>query len=121
MTTETLDSEPIRLLAGPECFGCQRQVEMYDEDRAAGYQCQGGAIAVTQATIGVQLRPDVQGGSGAIIAAGGIASPFTVLDASGLPFADRSFPGYDLSISVEIAWFPVQLTWQVASLSLVVA
>ena len=120
-TTETLDSEPIRLLAGPDCFGCERRVEMYDTDRAADLQYQGGATTITQSATAVQLRPDVQGGPGALINTGGVASPFTVLDASGVAIEDRTYPAYDLSISVEIAWFPGQLSWQVASLSLVVA
>jgi len=120
-TTETLDSEPIRLLAGSECFGCQNQIEMYDEDRAAGYSYEGGITTITQEPVPVQLRPDVQGGPGALINTGGTGSPFSVLDASGVPVPGRVYPAYDLSISVEIAWFPGQLTWQVAALSLVVA
>jgi len=120
-TTETLDSEPIRLLSGSECFGCQDQIEMYDADRAAGYSYEGGVTTITQDPVSVQLRPDVQGGLGALITTGGTGSPFTVLDAAGNPIEDRTYPAYDLSISMEIAWFPSQLTWQVASLSLVVA
>ncbi len=120
-TTETLDSEPIRLLAGPDCFGCDRQVEMYNADRTAGYQYEGGVLTIVQDTVGVQLRPDVQGGPGALINAGGTASPFTVLDPSGAAIPGRVYPGYDLSASLSIAWFAGQLSWQVASLSLVVA
>ncbi len=120
-TTETLDSEPIRLLSGPDCFGCERRVEMYDTDRAAGLQYDGGITTIAQDTVGVQLRPDVQGGLGALISSGATATPFNVLDASGLPIDGRVYPGYDLSVSVSIAWFAAQLTWQVASLSSVVA
>jgi len=120
-TTETLDSEPIRLLSGPECFGCDRQVEMYNTDRTAGYQYEGGVLTIAQDTVGVQLRPDVQGGPGALINTGGTASPFSVLDSAGVAVPGRVYPGYDLSVSVSIAWFAGQPSWQVASLSLVVA
>ncbi len=120
-TTETLDSEPIRLLAGPDCFGCERLVTLYNEERAAGRQYEGGITTIAQDTTSVQLRQDVQGGLGALINTGGTGSPLTVLDAFGVPVEGGVYPGYDLSISVEIAWFPGQLTWQVASLSLVVA
>ena len=120
-TTETLDSEPIRLLAGADCFGCERRVEMYDADRAAGLQYNGGITAIAPETTSIQLRQDVQGGPGARINTGGTSSPLNVLDASGSPVAGRVYPAYELSVSVSIAWFPAQLTWQVASLSLVVA
>jgi len=93
-TTETLDSEPIRLLSGPECFGCERRVEMYDADRAAGLQYEGGITTITQDPVPVQLRPDVQGGPGAHINTGGTASPFNVLDASGVPVDGRVYPAY---------------------------
>lgn len=117
-TTETLDSEPIRLLAGPDCFGCERLVEMLNADRAAGFQYEGGVTTIAQDTVSVQLRPDVQGGDGALINCGGTGSALTVMDAAGVPVPGRVYPGYELSISVSVAWFPGQLTWQVASLSL---
>ncbi|MDQ4037045.1 MAG: hypothetical protein M3313_01505, partial [Actinomycetota bacterium] len=119
-TTETLDSEPIRLLAGPDCQGCEDRVEMYDADRAAGLKYEGGITTIAQDTLSVQLRSDVQGGPGARINSGGTGSALTVLDA-GSPVAERSYPTYDLSFSVSVAWFPAQLSWHVASLSLVVA
>ena len=84
-TSETLDSEPIRLLAGPECFGCDRQVEMYDADRAAGLRYEGGITTIDQSATSVQLRSDIQGGPGALINTGGTGSALTVLDASGNP------------------------------------
>jgi hypothetical protein len=120
-TTETLDSEPLRLLAGPDCQGCESRVEMYDADRAAGLRYDGGSTTVAEDTLSVQLRPDVQGGLGARINTGVTGSALTVFDASGVAVAGRAYPAYDLSISVSVAWFPAQLTWQVASLSLVVA
>ena len=120
-TTETLDSEPIRLLSGADCFGCERRVELYNADRSAGLRYEGGETTIDPGTVGVQLRPDVQGGLGAIVTSGGSAAPLSVLDASGAPVPDRSYPSYDLSVAVSIAWFAGELTWQVASLSLVVA
>lgn len=120
-TTETLDSEPIRLLSGSDCQGCESRVEMYDADRTVGLIYDGGSITVAEDTLSVQLRPDVQGGPGARINTGGTGSALTVFDASGVAVAGRAYPAYDLSISVSVAWFPAQLTWQVASLSLVVA
>lgn len=120
-TTENLDSEPIRLLAGPECFGCERRIELYNSDRMAGLHYEGGITTITQDPVPVQLRPDVQGGAGALINTGGTSSPLNVLDASGVLVEGRAYPSYDLSISVEIAWLPGQLSWQVAALSLVVA
>ncbi len=120
-TAETLDSEPIRLLSGQECFGCEDRIAIYEADLAAGFQYQGGDITLDQSLLAPQLRDDIQGGLGARINTGGVGSALTVLDASGAPVPDRQYPAYDLSISVEIAWFPGQLTWKVAALSLVVA
>lgn len=120
-TREDLDSEPIRLLAGADCFGCERRVEMYDADRAAGLQYDGGITTIAPDTTSIQLRSDIQGGAGARINTGGTTSSLDVVDASGTPVPGRTYPSYDLSMSISIAWFPAQLTWQVASLSLVVA
>jgi hypothetical protein len=117
-TTETLDSEPIRLLSGPECFGCERQVDMYNEDRAAGYQYEGGAISVTQTPVVATLLTDFQGRPAMEIAVDGQIAEFTVVDGSGTPVPDRTYPVYNIILAVNATWFPAQTAWQVTGLSL---
>ena len=117
-TTETLDSEPIRLLAGPDCFGCERLVELYDEDRSAGYRYEGGVTTVTQTPVIPSLLMDPQGRPGMEIAVDGHGSPLTVLDSSGTPVPERTYPGYEIIISVTATWFEAQTTWQVTSFGL---
>lgn len=95
-TTETLDSEPIRLLSEPNCFGCERLTETYNADRDAGYRYEGGVTGLGAGTITPQLRPLTGGGQGAVVTAGGTQSPLTVLDTSGAPVPDRSYPEYQL-------------------------
>lgn len=117
-TTETLDSEPIRLLAGPECFECERQVEMYNGDRAAGYQYEGGVISVTQTPVSPSLHTDFMGRPEMEIAVDGQISEFVVRDSSGVPVPERTYPVYQIILGVVATWFPAQTSWQVASLSL---
>ena len=117
-TTETLDSEPIRLLSGPECFGCERLVELYDADRAAGYRYEGGITTVTQTPVVPTLLSDPQGRPAIEIAVDGQGSPLTVLDGSGSPVPERTYPGYIIIIFVTATWFAEQMTWQVTSFGL---
>ncbi len=117
-TAENLDSEPVRLLAGPDCFTCDRIVEMYEEDLAAGYRYEGGVTTVTQTPVTASLLTDAQDRPGMQVAVDGHGSAFTVVDETGAPVPDREYPAYDIVIVVVATWFAVQSTWQVTSLTL---
>lgn len=117
-TTETLDSEPIRLLAGPDCFTCDRLVEMYDADSTAGFEYDGGVTTVTQSPVTATLLTDFQGRPAMEVAVAGQGSPLTVLDGNGTPVPDRTYPAYDIVIVVSATWSSSQTSWQVTSLSL---
>jgi hypothetical protein len=111
-TSTVMDAQPLREFSR-NCRDCDRIATDTENDAAAGYHYEGGELTITR--LGPAFKP------GQTVEVGFVAdqAPLRVLDSSGQPVPDLTFPAYlELQSGIVASWDAERSTWVVTTLTL---